>query len=107
MKIFFALLLGFVFSVSIQAQEFNTIPSSQETRSLDEGWHKFNLEGVSFDVEVRAGSYAQGNLKWFDGSQYSGALLGTELAGTGTYTWPDGSKYEGSFKKNNATEKAP
>ena len=99
-KIFLTLVMGIIVSLNIQAQEFNFIPSSQELNDFADGWYKFDLQGTSFDVEVKAGRLAQGNIKWFDGSSYSGTLAGSELSGKGTYTWPDGSKYEGSLKKH-------
>lgn len=99
-KTIFVLLFSFGITAGIQAQEFNTIPTSQDVRSLADGWYKFSLEGTTFDVEIKTGRYAQGNIKWFDGATYSGTLTGSELSGKGTYTWPDGSKYEGSLKKH-------
>ncbi|WP_394971805.1 hypothetical protein [uncultured Croceitalea sp.] len=99
-KIALVLLFAFGTTLSIQAQEFNTIPTSQEFKLLADGWYKFSLEGTSFDVEIKAGKFVKGNIKWFDGATYSGTLAGTELSGKGTYVWKDGSKYEGSFKKH-------
>jgi hypothetical protein len=99
-KIVLILVFTFGLVITTQAQAFNTIPSSQEFKKLDDGWYKFSLEGTTFDVEVKAGKLVKGNIKWFDGSSYSGTLNGTELSGKGTYIWQNGSKYEGSFKKH-------
>lgn len=85
--------------LGVQAQEIKILPTNQETASLSDGWHKFELQGVTFDVEVLNGSYAQGNVTWFDGTTYSGKLSGAFISGRGTYTWSSGSRYEGSFKK--------
>ena len=99
-KIFFTFLMSIGFSLGIQAQEFNFIPSSIDIKALTDGWYKYDLQGTSFDVEIKAGKLTQGNIKWFDGSTYSGTLADTELSGKGTYVWPDGSRYEGAFKKH-------
>ncbi len=84
--------------LSAGAQEIKTLPTNQETASLSDGWHKFELQGATFDVEVLGGSYRQGNVTWFDGTTYSGGLSGAFVSGRGTYTWTSGSRYEGSFK---------
>lgn len=84
---------------TVQAQEIKVLPTNQETSNLPDGWHKFQLQGVTFDVEVLSGRYSQGNVVWFDGTTYSGGLSGAFITGRGTYTWPNGMRYEGSFKK--------
>ncbi|WP_350288543.1 hypothetical protein [uncultured Croceitalea sp.] len=99
-KLFVVLLLSASAILSTQAQEFNTIPSSNDLKLLADGWYKFDIEGTFFDTEIRAGKLVKGNIKWFDGSKYSGTLSGFELSGKGTYTWPDGSRYEGALKKH-------
>ena len=86
--------------VSVQAQTIKNIPSSRDIQSLGNGWHKFELQGATFDVELSDGSLVQGNITWLDGTTYSGSLGGAYISGRGTYTWTDGSRYEGSFKKN-------
>ena len=98
MKKIYTLLFSALFAFGAQAQEFNFIPSSQEIQKLDNGWYKFNLEGTRFDVEIQGGKLLKGNIKWFDGAEYSGDLSGRNFSGKGSYTWPDGSKYEGAFK---------
>ncbi|WP_435625699.1 hypothetical protein [Flagellimonas sp.] len=67
---------------------------------LPDGWHKFIAGETYFDVEVKDGSMVKGNIVWFDGAKYSGALFGDIISGRGTYTWPDGSRYEGAFQNN-------
>ncbi len=91
---FFGLVLGAF------AQNLNRIPYSSQLSSLENGWYKFEIEGASFDVEMAGGKYVKGNIKWFDGSEYSGSLAGQKIQGKGTYKWPDGSRYEGSFKNH-------
>lgn len=86
---------------SLQAQEIKVLPTNHETNSWPDGWHKFQLQGVTFDVEILNGRYTQGNVIWFDGTTYSGSLSGAFISGRGTYTWPNGMRYEGSFKKGN------
>lgn len=83
-----------------QAQTIKNVPFSNEIRQLENGWHKFQFQGVSYDVEILEGSFVQGNLTWLDGTTYSGNLGGIYINGKGTYTWVDGSRYEGSFRKN-------
>ena len=85
---------------STQAQDLNVIPYSTDIGQLPDGWHKFTLQGATFDVEVASGNLVKGNIIWFDGSKYSGNLAGSVISGRGTYTWPDGTRYEGSFKNN-------
>ena len=92
------LLTSFVFVT--QAQEMQSIPSSKELQLFTDGWYKFQLEGTFFDVEISSGKLVKGNIKWFDGSEYSGSLSDTMISGKGTYKWPDGSRYEGSFKNH-------
>lgn len=93
-------LLFFGFLLGISAQEFNRIPYDASLKTLSDGWYKFQIEGTSFDVELAGGRYVKGNIKWFDGSEYSGSLAGPNLHGKGTYKWPDGTRYEGAFKKH-------
>ncbi len=87
-------------AVSTQAQTIKSIPFSKEIRERGNGWHKFQFQGVTYDVEIAAGGLVQGNLTWLDGTTYSGSLGGIHINGKGTYTWADGSRYEGSFRKN-------
>jgi hypothetical protein len=96
------LMVGFVIATvfNVQAQEINAVPYSPDIKQLPDGWHKFTLQGASFDVEVASGNLVKGNVIWFDGSTYSGNLAGSVISGRGTYTWPDGTKYEGAFKNN-------
>lgn len=94
------LFLSTSFVLLSQAQELNTIPSSSELQLFTDGWYKFQLEGTYFDVEIASGKMVKGNIKWFDGSEYSGSLSHTQISGKGTYRWPDGSRYEGSFKNH-------
>ena len=89
----------FIFSLSICAQEINTVPSSGIAK-LPDGWHKFQSQGAFLDVEIISGNLTQGNIKWFDNATYSGNFSGFFIAGKGTYTWPGGKRYEGSFKDN-------
>ncbi len=98
----FAVLLGSV--TFIQAQELNFVPSSA-VKSLADNWYKFESEGTTFDVEVRAGDIVKGNIKWFNNDTYSGDLVASELSGKGTYTWANGERYEGSFKSNQRSGK--
>lgn len=44
------------------AQEIKVLPPNQETTSLPDGWHKFQLQGVIFDVVTLGGSYTQGSI---------------------------------------------
>lgn len=86
-------------TLTAAAQEIKLVPTNQETASLPDGWHQFSLQGVELDVEVLGGRYVQGNVKWLDGSNYSGGLDGPYVSGRGTYRWTSGSRYEGSFRK--------
>ena len=99
-KILLTLLLGFIVPIATFSQEFNTIPTDSQVSQLPDGWYKFQIEGVLFDVELQQGKYKKGNITWFDGSTYSGSLSGAYLSGRGTYTWPNGSQYLGSFRKH-------
>ncbi len=92
-----ALILGSVFGM--QAQKLN-YPASKGLRQLNNGWHKFSVEGAVFDVEVSEGRLVKGNVVWFDNSKYSGSFNNNKISGKGTYTWPNGDRYEGSFKNN-------
>ena len=84
---------------TVHAQGTKTLPTNLEVSSWPDGWHKFELQGAVFDVEILGGKYAQGVVKWFDGTSYSGGLSGAFVSGRGTYTWANGVRYEGSFKK--------
>lgn len=99
-KILFIVGLVVATVFNVQAQEINAVPYSPDIGQLPDGWHKFTLQGTSFDVEVASGNIVKGNVTWFDGSTYSGNLSGSVISGRGTYTWPDGTKYEGSFRNN-------
>ncbi|MFC4633880.1 hypothetical protein ACFO3O_08175 [Dokdonia ponticola] len=99
-KIFFIVSLMMTTIFNLQAQAINAIPFSPDIAQLPDGWHKFTLQGASFDVEVASGNLVKGNISWFDGTKYSGNLSGSVISGRGTYTWPDGTRYEGSFKNN-------
>ncbi len=97
-KILLTLFAAFVVLFTVNAQEIKTVPTNQETARLADGWRKFELQGVVFDIEVLGGSYVQGNIVWFDGTTYSGGLRGAFISGRGTYTWSSGARYEGSFR---------
>lgn len=84
---------------TIQAQEIKILPANQEIKNWTDGWYKFQLQGVIFDVEILSGAYTQGNIAWLDGTSYSGRLNGTLISGKGTYRYSNGNRYEGSFKK--------
>ena len=99
-KIFLIVSLVAVTFLNVQAQTINAIPFSPDIAQLPDGWHKFTLQGASFDVEVASGNLVKGNIIWFDGTKYSGNLAGSLISGRGTYTWSDGTRYEGSFKNN-------
>lgn len=92
--------MGLATPIVMLSQDFNAIPTDKQISELPDGWYKFKLQGVLFDVELRLGKYVKGNITWFDGSSYSGGLNGTYLSGRGTYTWSNGSQYLGSFKKH-------
>ncbi|WP_299763032.1 hypothetical protein [uncultured Dokdonia sp.] len=96
------LIVGLVIATvfNMQGQEINAIPYSSDISQLPDGWHKFTLQGASFDVEVASGNLVKGNVIWFDGTKYSGNLAGSVISGRGTYTWPDGTRYEGAFRNN-------
>jgi len=99
-KVLLMMSLIIVVVFNIQAQEINAIPFSSDIAQLSDGWHKFTLQGASFDVEVASSNLVKGNIVWFDGTKYSGNLAGFVISGKGTYTWPDGTRYEGSFRNN-------
>ena len=96
-KIISLLIIVLFVNFNSDAQELNTIVKGA-AKNIPDGWHKFTLQGASFDVEVIGGRLVQGNISWFDGAKYSGSLGGSVISGRGTYTWPDGTRYEGSFK---------
>lgn len=95
----FLVVILFGMATAMQAQEIKILPTNLETNALPDGWHKFELQGAIFDVEVLGGNYTKGKVTWFDGTSYSGGLSGAFISGKGTYTWANGSRYEGSFKK--------
>ena len=103
------ILLVLIFSIGMiytsQAQEVKGIPFSRDVAQLGDGWHKFQAQGASFDVEVLGGRLIQGNVTWLDGTKYSGSLTNNYITGRGTYTWPNGTRYEGSFKKSERSGK--
>ena len=99
-KLLFTLLIFCTISFGTKAQEIKVLPTNQETARFPDGWHKFQLQGVVFDVEIISGRYTQGNVTWLDGTTYSGRLRGAFISGRGTYTWSSGSRYEGSFKRS-------
>lgn len=84
---------------AVHAQGIKILPTNLEVKSWPDGWHKFELQGAIFDVEILGGRYTQGVVKWLDGTTYSGRLSGAYVSGKGTYTWANGMRYEGSFKK--------
>ena len=94
------LILLFGYGLVLHAQTIQSLPYNSEIKQLPDGWHKFIIEGATFDVEVISGKLVQGNVTWFDGATYSGSLGGDVIAGRGTYKWANGSRYEGSFKDN-------
>ncbi|MEO0570482.1 MAG: hypothetical protein AAF039_02180 [Bacteroidota bacterium] len=99
-KIILVFILGLAGSVITFSQDFNAIPTDKQISELPDGWYKFKMQGVVFDVELKQGKYKKGNITWFDGSSYSGDLNGTYLSGRGTYTWSNGSQYLGNFKRH-------
>ncbi len=95
------MLLLFLSCVSIDgwSQNMNDVPT-KAAEILPNGWHKFQLQGVVFDVEITDRAFVKGNIKWFDGSTYSGSLGRKGISGRGTYTWPNGERYEGATRNN-------
>lgn len=98
-KILLTLFVGFLGLSNTTAQEINVLPANSETNNLPDGWHQFQLQGASLDVEILGGQYVQGNVKWLDGSTYSGGLNGVYVSGRGTYSWSSGTRYEGALRK--------
>jgi len=98
-KIGILLLLISCVSFYSYAQSMNYIPT-KSVNILPNGWHKFELHSVVYDVEVTDHVLVKGNIKWFDGSTYSGSLGAKGISGRGTYTWPNGERYEGSARNN-------
>ena len=86
-------------SLFTYGQTMNAVPL-KAAKILPNGWHKFQLQGVLFDVEVIDQVYVKGNIKWSDGSLYSGSLGSKGISGRGTYIWPNGERYEGSSRNN-------
>ena len=68
--------------------------------SLPNGWHKFTIDGIKFDVEILSGTIVRGNAKYPDGSTYSGAWKDNQISGKGTFTYANGDRYEGSFRND-------
>ncbi len=99
-RVFVSLVMTLTLSTGLFSQTFNSIPMDWEISQLPNGWYKFKLDGVAFDVEVEFGKYKKGNISWLDGSTYSGDLNGVHITGKGSYTWPDGSQYQGSFRRH-------
>ena len=101
MKYLFVLFFITVLSINTsKLPDFKYLPATQQAQFTN-GWHKYNSEGVIFDVEVLGGNLIQGNVKWLiDGTEYSGGLSNKGVNGKGTYKWPNGDKYEGSFSEN-------
>lgn len=81
------------------AQGMHTI-DTKISKLITDGWHKFDLEGAYYDVKVSKHRFVKGNIKWKDGSTYSGSLGSSGIHGKGTYTWPNGLRYEGAVKNN-------
>lgn len=78
------------------SQKLNTIPNV-DIREFPNGWHQFQAEFITFDVEIIDGRMVQGTIIWPDKSSYQGYLNHTEISGRGTYKWPNGMRYEGRF----------
>jgi len=74
--------------------------SNKVAKILPNGWHKFELQGAVYDVEVTDRLLIKGNVKWFDGSTYSGSLGSKGINGRGTYIWSNGERYEGASRNN-------
>ena len=81
------------------SQQLHTIPGLNLSQVPD-GWHKFMVENVIFDVEVKEERLLKGVIQWLDGSSYSGDLFYNSISGIGTYKWPNGMSYEGALKKS-------
>lgn len=81
------------------SQKMHTVDTSA-AKIVGDGWHKFSIKGVKYDVEVKDRIYIKGNIYWQDGTTYSGSLGSKGMHGRGTYTWPNGVRYEGSIKSN-------
>ncbi|MFY0631673.1 MAG: hypothetical protein JXR05_15015 [Flavobacteriaceae bacterium] len=94
--LFSVLLLTSLFSYG---QRMNTVDTSI-TKLIGDGWHKFSLKGVKYDVKVMDHRFVRGNIYWLDGATYSGSLGSKGMRGKGTYTWANGLRYEGSMKNN-------
>lgn len=94
------LIISLITFGTVSSQNINTLPTNNDLQLLTDGWYKFQLEGVSFDVEILQGKYVKGNVFWPDGASYSGNLNGKYISGRGTYIFPSGMRYEGAFKKS-------
>lgn len=90
-------ILVMTFGFTSYAQDLNTIPPLGVKDRAD-GWHVYQVQGTTFDVEILGRRLTQGTIIWFDQSKYSGGLSGFNITGKGTYEWSDGQRYEGSFK---------
>lgn len=95
------ILFVFLFFLSIvgYSQQIRTIPNLDLNR-VGDGWHKFIVHNIVFDVEIKEESLVKGVIQWLDGSSYSGDLFNNSISGKGTYKWPNGMRYEGKFKRN-------
>lgn len=96
-RILFACL--FFLSIVGYSQQLNTLPNIDLSRVSD-GWHKFIVHDVVFDVEIKEEKLVKGVIQWLDGSSYSGELYNNSISGKGTYKWPNGIRYEGNFKRS-------
>ncbi len=99
MKKKFLLLVLFISGFVANAQIINNVPALVASK-LDNGWYKYQSEGVTFDVEVKEGYIVKGNIKWFNNDFYSGSLSASKISGKGTYKWSNSERYEGSFRNN-------
>lgn len=93
-------IISFIVFGNSNAQEIKVLPINLEVQELADGWYKFELQNIYFDVEIIQGKYNEGNIVWPDGTTYSGSLNGKYISGRGTYTWASGKRYEGAFRKS-------
>tara|TARA_R110002073_G_scaffold128999_6_gene275245 strand:- start:6765 stop:7226 length:462 start_codon:yes stop_codon:yes gene_type:complete len=96
-KLIFSLL--FFVSLFSYGQRMNKVDASV-TKLISDGWHKFSLQDVKYDVKVMNHAFVKGNIYWPDGATYSGSLGRNGMRGKGTYTWANGARYEGAMKNN-------
>ncbi len=71
--------------------------AQKEISSLSDGWHKFDIDGIMFDVQTVNGYILRGNAIYPDGTRYSGSWSSNQFSGPGTLTWANGDRYEGKF----------